>query len=186
MDENVTTELVRADSKKPTIQTCNFSHDAIAQWLIANPDGKLGDCAIHFGYTQPWLSVIIHSDAFQARYRELLGDADAAIISDIPAKIRGVASRALDGLADAVELAVNSEQTLLHRGFLLETSDKLLRDLGYGPNKAAVQINNPQVQHNTYIGVDPELLASARDRMLRLRERQEAVVINALPAPATA
>lgn len=179
--ETLTTLLAPA---KPTIKTCSFSHDAIAQWLVANPGGKLKDCAEHFGYTQPWLSIIIHSDAFQARYLELLGDADRAVINDIPAKLRGVASRALDGLAEAVDVAVaDSNSTLMHRGFLLETSDKLLRDLGYGPQKPTVQINNQQpVQNNTFIGVDPAMLAAARDRMLRVKNN---VVLDVLPAPAT-
>lgn len=172
MDQNVTT------TTKPGIKACSFSHDAIALWLVANPHGKLKDCAEHFGYTQPWLSIIIHSDAFQARYHELLGEADAAVINDIPAKIRGVASRALDGLAEAVDIAVASEQHLLHRGFLLETSDKLLRDLGYGPQKPAVQITHtgPQ-QTNIVMGVEPELLARARDKMLKVTAQAE------LPAP---
>lgn len=167
----------------PTIKACNFSHDAIALWLVANPGGKQKECAEHFGYTQAWLSIIIHSDAFQARYRELLGQADASVINDIPAKMRGVASRALDGLAEAVEVAVESDQTIMHRGFLLETSDKLLRDLGYGPQKPTVQINNP-VQNNTIIGVDSDTLARARQKMLSLKVDTSSVV-DVLAAPAT-
>lgn len=167
-------------ASKPTIKSCNFSHDAIAQWLIANPGGQLGECADHFGYTRSWLSIIIHSDAFQARYKELLAGADAAVINDIPAKIRGTVSRALDGLAEAVDIAAASEQTLMHRGFLLETSDKLLRDLGYGPQKPSVQINTPALnQQNNFIAVAPDDLARARDKLLK------ATTLSVLPAPST-
>lgn len=174
--DNLHTAL--AESKKPSIAKLNFSHDAIAQWMIQNPHAPLKDCAEYFNYTQPWLSIIIHSDAFQARYQELRGQADAAIIGDIPAKMRAVASRALDGLAEAVETAVKSEQTIVHRGFLLETSDKLLRDLGYGPQKPTVQISAP-VQNN-FITVAPDDLARARARMLEAHP-----ALDVVPTPAT-
>jgi len=152
---------------KPTIQNRNFSHDAIALWLIANPDRMLKDCAVHFGYTQAWISAIIHSDAFKARYDDLLGDADTIVINDIPAKLRGVASRALDGLAEAVEVAVaDSNSTMMHRGFLLETSDKLLRDLGYGPQKPPVHTTVVENQQNVFVGVDSTTLERARNKLL--------------------
>jgi hypothetical protein len=71
----------------------------------------------------------------------------------------------------------------MHRGFLLEASDKLLKNLGYGPGKPSVQINNvAPTQNNMFVGVEPELLAAARARMLQRKENQE-TVIDALPAP---
>lgn len=61
---------------KPTIDKLNFSHVAIARWLLENPNKNLGECATHFGYTRSWLSIIVNSDAFQAHYRDLQSEAD--------------------------------------------------------------------------------------------------------------
>src|SRR5712664_2297763 len=113
---------------KPTIKSLNFSHEAIIRWMLENPEKTLGECARSFNYTQSWLSIIIHSDAFQAKFHELNGNADALVVADIPAKMRGVASMALEGLADQVEAAVQ-DRTIAPRDFLLKTSEALLKSL---------------------------------------------------------
>jgi len=92
------------------------------------------------------------------------------VVADIPAKLRGLASRAIDGLADAVEEAQKDNMKLLHRGFLKDTVDMTLKSLGYGAPKtpAAPAPGGPQ-QNNYYFGpVAPEVLANARGRLLTM------------------
>ena len=168
---------------KPHIKTLSFSHEAIIRWMLANPGGKLKDCAEHFGYRQAWLSVIVHSDVFQARYCELSENADSLVINDIPAKMRGAASLALDGLAAQVELAVN-DGSAGHRGFLKESADMLLTRLGYGQKGgAAVSVNVPPGAE-VGVTVSAPSLQRARERLLQSRADSATVVEGEL-VPAT-
>lgn len=159
---------------KPTIKRLNFSHEAIARWLLENPDASLGKCAEEFGYTQGWLSIIIHSDAFRAKYESMQTEADRLVLNDIPAKMRGAASLALEGLADQVEKAV-ADGSVAHRGFLLDTSEKLLAKLGYG-NKGGVTINAPNAQNVQANVVDNVALERARAKLLESRANGAKVV----------
>ena len=47
------------------IARLNTTHEMLMNWLVCNPEKSLRECADHFGYTQSWLSQIIHSDIFQ-------------------------------------------------------------------------------------------------------------------------
>lgn len=170
---------------KPTIKKLNFSHEAIIQWLLENPGkldgGKMAACAEHFGYTRSWLSIIVHSDAFQAKWREMQNEADALIIADIPAKLRGVASVAVEALAEQVELAA-MDKTPAPRDFLLKSSEMLLKSLGYGAGSTKIAVSAPggNVQVNA---VDPATLSRARERLIAPRANEKEVP--ALSGPET-
>lgn len=156
------------------IKRCSFTHDALAQWLIQNPTASMGEAAEAFGYSAGWMSCIFHSDAFQARYQELRNKADEAVALDIPAKMRGAASMALEGLAEHVETAVRDGGTV-HRKFLSETADMLLRRLGYGESKTSINVNNPQGAVNVGVA-SPETLGRARSRLQSVRAQEARVV----------
>jgi hypothetical protein len=166
-----TDELV---AEKPTIKSLNFSHEAIIRWLLANPEkvagGRLKACADAFGYTPGWLSIIIHSDAFQAKFRELSEEADSLVLNDIPAKMRGTASLALDGLAAQVETAV-ADQTVAPRDFLLKSSEMLLKSLGYGQGNKLTINQGPGSTAQVAVGSDD--LARARARLTTPRVNEQ-------------
>lgn len=166
----------------PTIQKLNHTHDAIARWLVANPTAPLRDCAQAFGYSQGWISIIIHSQAFKARMKELNGVADEIVVTDITARLTALAAEALEGTLDEVQKA-RALGGMEHRGFLKATAESTLEALGYGPkgnNAGRVQVN---LQNNGggnmgVLVVDQSALAAARERMLE--------VTNGVPAlPAT-
>jgi hypothetical protein len=164
----------------------SYTHLDMARWLMENPTAPLADMSKHFGYTVPWLSTLINCDAFQAHLRTLEANADTLVVADIPAKLRGLASRAIDGLADAVEKAQQDNLPLLHRVFLRETVDMTLKSLGYGTPKApaAPALGGPQ-QNNFYFGpVAPEVLANARGRLLTMETQPGLPETNQLPAGA--
>ncbi len=167
-----TAALSPSAPSKPTIKSLNFSHEAIIRWMLENPQRTLGECAKEFGYTQSWLSIIIHSDAFQSKYAELNGNADALVVADIPAKMRGIASMALEGLGDQIEMAVQ-ERTIAPRDFLLKTSEALLKSLGYG-QKQTVNIN-AHAGATTNV-VDADTLQRARAKMLENRANAARVI----------
>lgn len=170
---------------RPQIAKLNFSHEAIMRWLVENPQGSLGECAEHFGYSRSWLSIIIHSDAFRAKYQAMQKEADRLVLDDIPAKMRGTASLALEGLADQVALACE-DGSVGHRQFLLETSESLLKSLGYGGGGKVV-INAPGAQNVNTNVVDPATLERARQKLLEQRANTAKVIegeSTPVPAPA--
>jgi hypothetical protein len=160
-----------AEKAKPAIKRLSHTHEDIARWLLENPTRPLKECAMYFQYTQAWLSCIIHSDAFQARLKKLQDGADAVTILDVPARLRGVAAHALEGLGDQVETAVKDGNGISHRQFLLDASELALKALGYGVAKAPPAPGTFFNQTNyNFPPVDPVTLARARERIINNTE----------------
>lgn len=166
-----------------SLQKLSPTHEAIARWLLENPGSKRGaECAAAFNVTQSWLSTVIHSDAFQAYIRTLQDDANNLVIHDIPAKLRGVAALAIDGLAEAVETAMMSTDKIMHREFLKDTVDTTLEHLGYGPTKAPAPAAQFQ-QNNLFLGtVTPKALHEARSLLLTMENPAGLPAADQLPA----
>lgn len=165
--------LPAPEAPRPGPARLSHRHEDIARWLLENPTRPLKECAQHFGYTQAWLSCIIHSDAFQVRLRRLQEEADAIVVLDVPARLRGVAARAIEGLGDQVEHSLNDGNGVLHRQFLLDTAELTLKSLGYGAPKAPLAPAAAFVQNNLFNlqqPVSPEVLAHARGRLLSVVE----------------
>lgn len=132
------------------------THNAIADWLIANPGkGQLGKCAAVFGYTQSWLSTLIHQDAFQALLKHKQGKAFEEVVIPLHEKMSGVAHRGVEKLGEIIE--ETKDERLVR-----EVTKDMLAGLGYGanPTGGAPIINNTQ---NNLI-VNSDALAAARER----------------------
>ena len=188
MEMEASTALVAAEGARPGVKRLSHTHEDIARWLLANPTRPLKECAVYFGYTQAWLSCIIHSDAFQARLRKLQDGADAVTLLDVPARLRGVASSALEGLGVQVDHALKETEGngIVHRQFLLDTAEITLKALGFGgPKTAPAPANGPLFQQNNYniSPVPPETLARARETLLNATEvNPEILEASKLPA----
>lgn len=147
------------------IQRVSIKHDAILDYLLVNPDKKLGLVATHFDVSQAWLSVIIHSDAFQVRLKEKGSDLFGATIVPLREKILGVAHIGIDKLGDALENASASSD----KQFIADTTDSILKNLGYSPKSAAPTQDISNTQNNFFV-VDKEALAGARAKMRTVPE----------------
>lgn len=163
---------ISVPAPKPTIKKLNFSHEAIIRWMLENPEKSLGDCAAHFNYTRSWLSIIVHSDAFQAKLRMLQEEADALVVADIPSQLRGTASIAIEALSAQVELAAK-DQTPAPRDFLLKSSEMLLKSLGYGAGNTRISVSAPNGNVQVNHGVNADALSRARARITSPRTNEE-------------
>ena len=133
------------------------THNAIADWLIANPGkGQLGKCAAVFGYTQSWLSTLIHQDAFQALLKHKQGQTFQEVIIPLHEKMSGVAHRGVEKLGEIIE--ETKDERLVR-----EVTKDMLAGLGYGASRTGspVVINN-NTQNNLTVNADA--LAAARER----------------------
>jgi len=142
----------------PEILEVSHRHDAIMNFMLANPTAKLGDVAAEFAVTQPWLSCIIHSHAFKAKLREkqemMFGDLAATITE----KLEAVAHATLDNLLDHA-LATTAGPMMN-----LEIADKVLHRLGYAPKTSPVPGAQTFNQTNNFV-VNRADLARAREQI---------------------
>lgn len=85
----------------PSIARVSYTHDGMIDLIIARPGISQGEIAAHFGYTPSWVSIIVNSDAFQARLAERKGElVDPLLTVSVEEKMRAVVSRSLEVLAE--------------------------------------------------------------------------------------
>jgi hypothetical protein len=162
------------------ISRINHRHEAIILWLLTYPDRTLGDCAAYFGYTQPWLSRIIHTDMFQAAYRAKAEELGTATIHTIKDKLTNLAAITLEKATERIESGVASER------FLGETMRGTLSALGYGSAPAQVDARS----QNLHVHLDAETIIAARERAAQARSgstplKDGVITTKATPLPAS-
>ena len=148
-------------SESASIQKMSHKHEAILNYIIANPTIKLGDVAGHFEVTFAWLSTIIHSHAFQdqlqRRHDELF---DSHILQDLGDKLNGAAHASIDAYLEKVP-NLTADQ-------LISANDKILGRLGYGARAPAggnTFINGNVTQNVQHNHVSKDVLEGARNRI---------------------
>lgn len=118
--------------KKPS-----YTHEALADLILANPAVSQNDLAAHFGYTPGWISQIICSDSFQAflhtRKEQIV---DPMLRGAIEESFKGLVLQSMQRLREKLE--ANPSDNLC-----LEVLKNSSRALGYG---ATVKVD-ARVQH---------------------------------------
>ena len=156
--------------KRKDLQKTNHRHEAIAEWLVSNPDKQMGDCAKFFKYTQPWLSRIVHSDLFQAYYRNLCDKRGEIAVHSIAAKLNYAVNIALDKTIDRLQ---DTEKPPSER-FIMETGSTLLDKLGYG-GKGDLHVHTGDEKH---VHLTPEQLLNARNTASEVLSMKKVNVIS--------
>jgi hypothetical protein len=113
----------------PEIATVSHRHEAIMNFMVANPTAKLGDVANQFGVTQPWLSCIIHSHAFKTKLREKQDEMWGDLAATVTEKLEAVAHATLDNILEHVHTCKMSLDANV------EVADRVLHRLGFAPNR---------------------------------------------------
>jgi hypothetical protein len=102
-------------------------YEAIIDYMLTNPHMKQQEIALMIGCTGPWLSQIINSNGFQARYQirrlELGKDQERSITARIFEMADKAADRVLSELDKGEECDAN---------FALDASSRALRAIGFG------------------------------------------------------
>ena len=142
--------LQGTQSAASALDRVRYSHDAMIDMLIANPAITQNELAKAFGYTAPWVSRIMNSDAFNARLAQRKADiVDPTIVLSIDEKLKALASKSLDVVLDKLTLT-NSPDLAMKA---LETTTKAL---GYGARQ-----NNLNVQQNFVVAMPPKVVDAA-------------------------
>lgn len=154
------------------IQDVNWWHESLIEWLLANPDRHLYEAAAHFDRSPAWISVILRSDIFQARFQaRLAGHRDLASRSIIE-QVEGCAALALEEL----ERRLAQERKSLTFNQVKETAETTAKLLGYGATSRGalnLHVNGGRVQVNQQNNsVHPQVLSRAREKALFIEEQQ--------------
>jgi hypothetical protein len=139
-----------------SIQKMSVNHDAILDYMMANPTVQKGAVAVHFGVTRSWLSIIINSDAFLEAKAKRNDEFFGASIVPLREKMVGIVDASLDKLSESVEV--------MESAMALETADTLLHRLGYAPNtkqNGGAAAQGVVAQQNNYF-VNADTLERAR------------------------
>jgi len=116
-------------SKGTSLQKLSHTHDQMINWLLLNPEKSLRELADVFGYSQAWVSTVIHSDIFQAALKERQIQLASLVVQGIPDKLRRVADIGVEKLTQQLEQSEDPK-------FVLDATDKILHRLGYAPQSA--------------------------------------------------
>jgi len=147
------------------IKRVTVKHEAIMDFMMMNPTEPLGKVAMHFGVSQPWLSTIIHSDAFQNQLKEKSAEFYTSTVMPLREQLMGVARVGVEKLGQALENASPSSD----KEFISSASDLILKNLGFAPKSTPNLPTTQNVQNNIMV-VDKTALEAARDRMRGLTD----------------
>jgi hypothetical protein len=114
------------------IKKMNWWHEAIFEWILENPEKKLGDAAKFFKVQQSWLSVVINSDVFQERLRARRDEHFSNVSRNTVERMQGLTDLSLDILEERLE----DERVIIPLGIVKETAEMGLRAMGYTGPKA--------------------------------------------------
>jgi len=93
---------------------CSYTHDAMIDLIIQHPEMTQLQIAAHFGYTAPWISNILASDAFQekmaSRREEII---DPELRATIEERFRALVIRSLQVLQDKLSQPIVSDNVAL-------------------------------------------------------------------------
>ena len=138
--------LLGTASAASAIARVKYSHDAMIDHMLENPSISQTQLAAMFGYTGPWVSRVMNSDAFLARLAERKSDlVDPSIALTLDEKFRSLASQSLDIIQEKLHSTRNPDTALK----ALELSTKAL---GYGARQ-----QNLNVQQNFVVAMPTQM-----------------------------
>lgn len=143
----------------------SYKHDAIIDFILANPGVDQNVIAREFDYSIGWVSQMIASDAFQVRLAERAGDlVDPILRRDRDNMFKSLIDRSYEILAEKLRAPANTIPDQL----VLRTMELASRAVGYGAREAAVVINTQTNSVNLHL----EQMGEGLKNLLR-RKRAE-------------
>lgn len=128
-----------------------YSHEAMADHILANPQIKHGELAVIFGKSPSWMSYILNSDVFKAylakRQEELV---DPVLKMSIEERLRAVSAKSLDLVMDKLNQGTTAD-------FALDVMKASTRALGYGARGPEVAVQN------TFVVAMPQKAQTSED-----------------------
>lgn len=133
-------------------------HDAIMNFMIAQPEMKVKEIAAHFRVSPQYLSILIHTDAFQAQLAKKKEALFQLAIAPIAEKLTYLGHQVIERMIDKVPVTEDPQTLLAYGEFAL---DRVLYEGRPVDQKGP---NGGPLVNVTFVSAN--LLAEARERIL--------------------
>lgn len=172
-----TVEAAELGAKRTGVAKCRYTHDAMIDLIIGNPEISQGQIAAHFGYTEGWVSQILNSDVIQARLAQRRDEVvNPALRLTVEERFRAVTQRSLDILQEKL---AKPNVDHIPDNLVLKAIELGGKALGVGGNAP------PPSQPTDHLAGVAERLLSLQGRVRRgeiVGEIQEVEVVREVPA----
>lgn len=129
-----------------------YTHEAMADAILANPAISQGELATIFGYTQPWVCRVLASDAFQAYLAERKNEiVDPFLRASVEECFKGLVMQSIQKLQERLQVNPSDE-------LLLGVMNGASRALGYGVRSGPTV----QIEQNFVALVPPKAESTAQ------------------------
>lgn len=114
------------------IKDVRWHHDHVIDFMIVNPTVSQGQIARQFKFSEGWVSLMVNSDAFQARLAERKAElVDPLIVASVDLRLKAVAQVSLDKMLEKLAGPLGTTDE-----FLLKSAELATKALGYGARQA--------------------------------------------------
>jgi hypothetical protein len=141
-------------------RTLRWWYEALADFIIANPNANQNDMSAHFGRRPATISTVIGTDAFKAYFRQRRNAHAEKLDAEVRHKLFKVTNKSLDHMLEVLD----KKRDNIPIEILRRVNDSALKNLGYGisspPGGTTVNVNTtPQHVH---VAVSLDDLEAAR------------------------
>ena len=153
------------------IKAVSTRHEAIADWLLANPHKKRSELAAEMGLSESWLSIVTRSSVFIEYFRKRREEVE----EDLRAKITGAQLKVTLEALEKLSAVINTDN--VDGRLVLDIAEKTAARLGFEPRKSKL------VEEREQTFVRPagrETILSAGEKITRKIISE--VEVNAAPA----
>ena len=122
---------------RQAIQKLRYSHEALIDLMIAQPEMSQNDLAARFGYSASWISQVISSDIFQGKLMERVTEiVDPTLTATVEQRLKGQVLRSMELLREKLDRPAAEVPDNL----VLRTLEISSRALGYGAKDTQVNV----------------------------------------------
>ncbi len=144
-------------------------HHRLIDWLVANPEMSGRECAMQFGVSAVWISIVKHSPIFRAEFERRREMISKSVTADIAERATALAELSLDVLTERIKRNGHS----MPLGEVRDVTQMALKMLGYPARQ--VRGGSPAPVTPNLEVVDAKVLAAAREKMRKLSRMLEAM-----------
>ena len=146
-------------AKSNFVKRITPNHEAIVDWEILHPAGRMYECSADIGMCESAISIIRNSDVFKDYRNRRLAKHHANISNSVLEKTELLACTSLEVL----EERINEERDKISLGGVKDTADMALKALGFGASKQDGGRAGGNVV--VMVGATQEMLEAAREKM---------------------
>jgi hypothetical protein len=151
------------------IKKLSFTHEAFADYLLANPGCTLRELSVVFGYTPAWLCSVINSDMFQAYLAQRRVPLEQGVLASIDSKLKGIAYLAMERLEETLQKTDDAD-------VIVDSFDKVMHRYGYAPNARNGAQGGTNIKDSNVFYLNAEQFRQVQGRLVESHA-------GALPAP---